>query len=38
MSEADRFEPTYILSAFHETVKSADKCAIPPLNRRAIVL
>ena len=25
MSEADRYEPTYVLSAFHEAVKSADK-------------
>lgn len=28
MSEADRYEPTYILSAFHEAVKSADKCVL----------
>ena len=28
MSEADRYEPTYILSAFHEAVKSADKYGV----------
>ena len=33
MSEADRYEPTYVLSAFHEAVKSADKYVYDAKNR-----